>query len=190
MKVYIIRHGESVNNVQHKWTGWMDVDLTEKGIEDAVRVRKILEGKVFDKVYASDLKRAIDTAKTALPGYEIETNFLLREIDVGSLAGTPLDTSTFTEEEMKHYSTTAFKHWGGESLPEYNERIKKFKVLLEKSNYESVAIFAHGGWQMSMLDTILGLYFPRKTVFFGNCAVMEVEYTGEYWRMVGLTNLD
>ena len=102
MKVYIIRHGQSVNNVQHKWTGWMDVDLTEKGIEDAVRVRKILEGKVFDKVYASDLKRAIDTAKTALPGYEIETNFLLREIDVGSLAGTPLDTSTFTEEEMNH----------------------------------------------------------------------------------------
>lgn len=191
MKVYIVRHGESETNAQKKWTGWLDVSLTEKGILDAKRAGKILSNIVFDKVYASDLTRAVQTAKTALPDYEIETNSLLREIDVGSFAGQPLsNVLSFSDEEKNNYNTTAFKAFGGESLQDFNLRIKAFKEILEKSNYKTVAIFSHGGWQTSMLDLIFGFYVPRKNVFLGNCAVMEVEYNGEFWRLVGLTNLD
>ena len=62
--------------------------------------------------------------------------------------------------------------------------------ILEKSDYENVAIFTHRGWQLSLLDLIFGFYVPRKNVFLGNCAVMTVEFTGEFWRLVGITNLD
>ena len=121
MKVYIVRHGESETNVQKKWTGWLDALLTEKGISDAKRAGELLSSIVFDKVYASDLTRAVQTAKTALPNCEIETNFLLREIDVGSFAGQPLNNlSSFSEEQLKNYNTTAFKAFGGESLQDFN----------------------------------------------------------------------
>ena len=38
MKVYVIRHGESENNRAKKWTGWADVHITEKGVEDAKKL--------------------------------------------------------------------------------------------------------------------------------------------------------
>ena len=70
MKVYFVRHGQSVNNVRGVWTGWMDVDLTEQGISDAKVAGDFLKGIKFDKVYSSDLKRAVDTAKYAISGCE------------------------------------------------------------------------------------------------------------------------
>lgn len=97
MRVYIIRHGESETNRLNCWTGWLDVDLTEKGTEDARKAGKLLEGVEFDKLYASDLIRAKQTLETALPGYEYETSPALREVNVGAIAGKPL--SIVTEEE-------------------------------------------------------------------------------------------
>ena len=67
MRVYVIRHGESESNASKKWTGWMDVELTEKGKKDAEKAREVLKNIKFDKVYSSDLKRALDTMKIVLP---------------------------------------------------------------------------------------------------------------------------
>ena len=83
MKLYVIRHGESENNVKECFTGWMDVDPTEKGIADAQKAGKLLEGVSFDRIYASDLRRAMDTAKSAIPGCTPIPEPLLREISVG-----------------------------------------------------------------------------------------------------------
>ena len=55
MNVYIIRHGESENNVKKCWTGWKDVDLTEKGYEDARYAGRILSGVSFGRIFSSDL---------------------------------------------------------------------------------------------------------------------------------------
>ena len=88
MKIYFVRHGESVNNITGRYTGWMDIDLTDKGREDALRARALLKDLSFDRVYASDLKRARETAEIALPGVSYEVTPLIREIDVGDVAGT------------------------------------------------------------------------------------------------------
>src|ERR1035437_54429 len=63
MKLVLIRHGESQWNKENRFTGWTDVDLTEKGIEEAKSAGKLLkkEGFTFDIAYSSDLKRAIHT---------------------------------------------------------------------------------------------------------------------------------
>ena len=68
MFVYVIRHGESETNLSKKWTGWLDVQLTEKGYEDAKKAAGYLKGISFDKIYTSDLMRAKQTAQTAFPG--------------------------------------------------------------------------------------------------------------------------
>ena len=63
MKLYLIRHGESETNKNGLWTGWLDVPLTEQGKEDAASASKIVSSVPFDKIYSSDLSRAIDTVK-------------------------------------------------------------------------------------------------------------------------------
>ncbi|HZK69066.1 MAG TPA: 2,3-diphosphoglycerate-dependent phosphoglycerate mutase [Paludibacter sp.] len=63
MKLVLIRHGESQWNKENRFTGWTDVDLTKKGIEEAKSAGKLLkkEGFTFDIAYTSVLKRAIHT---------------------------------------------------------------------------------------------------------------------------------
>jgi 2,3-bisphosphoglycerate-dependent phosphoglycerate mutase len=62
-KVVLLRHGESVWNKENLFTGWTDVDLSEKGIDEAKDAGRVLkkEGYVFDVAYTSLLKRAIRT---------------------------------------------------------------------------------------------------------------------------------
>ena len=62
-KVVLLRHGESTWNKINKFTGWTDVDLSKKGVEEAITSGKVLrdEGYVFDIAYTSVLKRAIRT---------------------------------------------------------------------------------------------------------------------------------
>ena len=63
MKLVLIRHGESAWNLENRFTGWKDVDLSPKGIEEAKAAGKILKemNLVFDVAYTSYLKRAIKT---------------------------------------------------------------------------------------------------------------------------------
>jgi len=62
-KLVLLRHGESVWNKENKFTGWTDVDLSEKGIQEAKESAKLLKegGYTFDIIYTSVLKRAIRT---------------------------------------------------------------------------------------------------------------------------------
>ena len=62
-RIVLIRHGESVWNKENRFTGWTNVDLSEKGIEEAKKAGEVLkkEGFRFGKAYTSYLKRAIKT---------------------------------------------------------------------------------------------------------------------------------
>ena len=67
-KVVLLRHGESVWNYENRFTGWTDVDLSEKGREEAAAAGRALReaGLSFDVAYTSVLKRAIRTLWTVL----------------------------------------------------------------------------------------------------------------------------
>ena len=67
-KVILLRHGESVWNKENRFTGWTDVDLTEKGVEEAKKAGELMRdaGFVFDLAHTSVLKRAIKTLWLAL----------------------------------------------------------------------------------------------------------------------------
>jgi 2,3-bisphosphoglycerate-dependent phosphoglycerate mutase len=64
MKMVLLRHGESVWNKANRFTGWTDVDLSEKGVQEAQKAGAVLKEKkfVFDIVFTSFLKRAIRTS--------------------------------------------------------------------------------------------------------------------------------
>ena len=67
-RIVLLRHGESLWNQENKFTGWTDVDLSPKGIQEAIKAGDLLKEKgfVFDKAYTSYLKRAIKTQNYVL----------------------------------------------------------------------------------------------------------------------------
>ena len=93
-KVVLLRHGESTWNKENRFTGWTDVDLNEKGIEEAKASGKILkeEGFDFDIAFTSVLKRALRTLWLCLEGMDrlwipVEKNWRLNERHYGALQG-------------------------------------------------------------------------------------------------------
>jgi 2,3-bisphosphoglycerate-dependent phosphoglycerate mutase len=93
-KLVLIRHGESEWNKENRFTGWKDVDLSEKGRQEAAAAGKLLkaEGFIFDEAYTSVLKRAIRTLWIILDEMDLmwipETkSWLLNERHYGALQG-------------------------------------------------------------------------------------------------------
>ena len=93
-KIVLLRHGESIWNYENKFTGWTDVDLTEKGINEAKAAGEILCSNrfKFDLVYTSLLKRANKTMKICLKKMGLSSTMVkydwrLNERHYGSLQG-------------------------------------------------------------------------------------------------------
>ena len=94
IKLVLLRHGESDWNKENRFTGWTDVDLSEKGIAEAHAGGKLLreEGFVFDVAYTSVLKRAIRTLWIALAELDqmwipVHNTWRLNERHYGALQG-------------------------------------------------------------------------------------------------------
>ncbi len=93
-KIVLLRHGESVWNRENRFTGWTDVDLSERGEAEAAEAGELLrrEGYRFGKAYVSYLKRAVKTLDTVLDklGQDwipVEKSWRLNEKHYGSLQG-------------------------------------------------------------------------------------------------------
>jgi 2,3-bisphosphoglycerate-dependent phosphoglycerate mutase len=93
-KIVFMRHGESTWNLENRFTGWTDVDLTEKGIQEAKAAGRVLKeaGFTFDVAYTSVLKRAIRTLWLALDEMDmmylpIKNDWRLNERHYGALQG-------------------------------------------------------------------------------------------------------
>ena len=65
-KLVLVRHGQSVWNLQNRFTGWVDVPLTEKGKEEAYKAGELLKDIRFSVAYTSDLTRAQETLRIIL----------------------------------------------------------------------------------------------------------------------------
>ena len=73
-QLVLVRHGQSTWNLENRFTGWTDVDLSELGRQEAAAGAKLLrdEGFTFDVAYTSVLKRAIKTLWIVLEALELE----------------------------------------------------------------------------------------------------------------------
>ena len=94
IKLVLVRHGQSMWNLENRFTGWTDVELSEQGIKEAKEAGKVLKEKgfEFDVAYTSVLKRANDTLKYILEelGEEnipVKKSWRLNERHYGALQG-------------------------------------------------------------------------------------------------------
>lgn len=140
-ELYLQRHLESQWNLENKFTGWIDVPLSQEGIEGAKKTARELAGLQIDKVYTSPLIRNRETVSLLLKNLGQEKlpviiDKALDERNYGELQGLNKD------EVKKQYGEDQVKLWrrsynvappGGESLEDvYNRAVPFFKNYIEK----------------------------------------------------------
>lgn len=154
-KLVLIRHGESVWNLENRFTGWIDVDLTEKGKKEATSAGEKIKNIKFDLAYTSVLKRAIDTltltleaaGQTNLP---ITYDQAINERHYGDLQGkNKAETAKEFGEEQVHIWRRSYDIAppNGESLKDTAARaIPYFKsvILPQVLAGKNVVVSAHG----------------------------------------------
>ena len=168
MKLVLVRHGQSVYNLENRFTGWKDVDLTDLGINEAIKAGQLLKKKNFDFdfAYTSKLKRAQETLSYILDELrqypEIDYSIALNERDYGDLIGQN------KAEAAKKFGSKQVQIWrrsydipppGGESLKMTCERTlphfnKIFDVLRKGNN---IIIAAHGNSIRAIVMSLFNL---------------------------------
>ena len=154
-RLVLLRHGESQWNLENRFTGWVDVPLSPRGIQEAKDAGETLRSFKFDRAFTSVLARANETLRLVLEtigqtGIPIERDKALNERMYGELQGLN------KEETAKKYGEQQVKIWrrsydvrppGGESLKDTAERVlpyyeRTIKPYLLKG--EAVLVAAHG----------------------------------------------
>lgn len=186
MELYVIRHGQSQANAANQLAGWYDIPLTEKGINDALCAGKKLEGVEFEKVFTSDLIRAVQTCENVLPGKEYEKCELIRELAVGEFEGLYYDESSTdpTYERFRECCKVRdFSPCGGESHQMQVDRVGAFMSMVAEKYTGRVAAFAHAGTIECVLHNVFGFKIPASALAIPNCVICVLEWTGQRWRL-------
>lgn len=139
--LYLVRHGESIWNVEKRLTGWSDVELSETGRQQAQALRPLVEEHgPFDRVWSSPLQRAHQTA--LLAGTEPQVlEPRLREFHFGEHEG--LRVADLNPDYLKLFRDfDRFEAPGGESGSSFHQRIDAFLDELDPGRH---LLFTHGG---------------------------------------------
>lgn len=144
-------HGTTTDNEKEISSGWHDVMLSDLGIKQSIELKNKINGRNFDVVFCSDLKRAVDSAKlTFEKKVKIVQDRRLRECNYGKFNAKP---SKIVEPMQEECITNRFPE--GESYEDVKKRVKDFLYFLKK-NYDGkhIAIVAHKAPQLA-LDVLL-----------------------------------
>lgn len=147
-KVFIVRHGATEWNHTKRAQGQADIPLNDAGRRQAQNAARDLADEDIDAVYASDLERAVDTARPIAEGHglEVKTDPRFREIDQGEWEGLSTDEIHKRWPELwgpaRHYSTRP----GGESPQQVRARaLAGLKDAVEANPDGTIVLVSHGG---------------------------------------------
>ena len=186
LHLMLVRHGETEWNVQRRYQGQSDVPLSEIGNQQAESIAGRLAGQEIDAIYASDLKRAWQTAQViaAQIGLDVISEPRLRELKFGILEGL-----TFEEAEEKYPEMITAWLDDFNNTPERAETIDMFNArivsllddLKVKHDEQVVLLVGHGGSLSEILRVVLGLS-PEKRWYIQmeNASLSEVLIADDY----------
>jgi len=150
MKVSLVRHGQTDFNLNNLMQGWIDIELNENGINQAIELAEKLKHIKFDIIYCSDLKRALKTAQIIKErnyyNVEIIIDNRLREQNMGIWEG--MNFNEVLNENKEFFikikqNPFLFNPPKGETFLELYSRIKAFIDDLENSDFENILIVGH-----------------------------------------------
>ncbi len=184
--IYIIRHGETVWNIEHIIQGHSDSPLTEKGEEQAKALTKKFKDIKFDYIFSSDLGRAMKTAEIINEEHKltIKATQLLRERTYGEIEGTPSINFREWDElikdlsEEEHYK---FKYKGDtESDEEIYMRFMTFiREMAIVDPGKTLLVVSHGGFLRAVLVKLgIGTYKQLIHGAVTNSAYVKIKTDG------------
>ncbi len=196
----LLRHGQSQWNLENRFTGWHDADLTAAGEAEARKAGRLIKDIHLDRVFSSTLTRARRTALLALDeaeaagadvgdikagdGWKITEDDALRERDYGDLVGlNKAETAEKYGEEQVHKWRRGYeiKPPGGESLADVVVRVRPYfeaEIWPRVAAGENVLVAAHGNSLRAVL-VIIGEYdaedIPNIELPTGKPLVFDIE---------------
>lgn len=150
-RLIVVRHGVTPTNAEHRYTGQLDVPLTDRGHEQAACVARYLaENEHIDAIFSSDLSRAMDTARPTAEAFGVPIVSMreLRELDMGIFSGMAYsDTKRdYGELVARRATDPTVRPPKGESFADLFFRIDRaVDAILAAHEGETVAIFTHAG---------------------------------------------
>ncbi len=187
----LLRHGQSQWNLENRFTGWVDVDITELGEKEAKEAGEYLKekGYKFDRLFTSVLKRAIRTADLAMEtagisGLPTERDQALNERHYGDLQGLNKEETAqkFGKEQVHLWRRSydinppngeSLKDTAARTIPYYEKNIEPLV-----KNGENILIVAHGNSLRSLvmyLDKLTREQVLELNIPTGNPLVYEFE---------------
>lgn len=150
-RLIVVRHGVTPTNNEHRYTGQLDVPLTDRGHEQAKCVARYLaENEHVDAIFSSDLSRAMDTARPTAEalGVPVVPMRELRELDMGVFSGMAYRDvkRDYSELEARRATDPTVRPPEGESFADLFCRIDRaVDAILAAHAGGTVAIFTHAG---------------------------------------------
>ena len=180
-KLILLRHGQSQWNLENRFTGWKDIILTKRGIQEAIDAGKLMnKHKIsIDLIFSSVLQRANETARLAVLEMNLKhlwnkrnelimvRDQALNERDYGDLVGlNKQETADKFGQEQVHIWRRSFDvpPPRGESLKNVVERVKPYfdnNIEPELKKQKNILIAAHGNSLRAMMICV-GLYQPEE----------------------------
>lgn len=195
-RIIAIRHGETAWNVETRLQGHLDIDLNARGRWQAQQLGLALADEEISRIYSSDLKRAMETAKAVaqhnrnLATAHVHSHQGLRERGFGSFEG-------LTYAEVEAQWPEASERWrqrdpgfappGGETPVQVRARVEQtLEELASRHLGEQIVLVAHGG----IMDVLYRLATQQdiraaRTWTLGNAAINRLLWTPEGMTLVG-----
>ncbi len=176
MRVFIIRHGETTGDVESRYGGWYDDDLSPKGIEQSRMLANHLRGRSIEVIFHSPLKRAEQTARILSKVLHIP---LVVEPDIKERNNYGILTGLTKEEAHARFPDEVTKLQGydhavkgSEPYSSFKRRILRGFSKINSKSYKSIALVTHGGPIYCLVREVLKLGEFRR---LGDCAYLEIE---------------
>jgi len=166
-KLILIRHGQSLWNLENRFTGWIDVPLTPKGEDEARQAAAKIKEIAVEVAYTSALSRAQETLRVIMLanglGVPVIRDQALNERDYGDLSGlNKAETAAKYGDEQVHTWRRSYDVAppGGESLKDTRDRTLPFferAIMGDVRQGKSVLVVAHGNSNRSIVMALEGL---------------------------------
>jgi probable phosphoglycerate mutase len=194
MIFYLIRHGESLYNAEGRIQGQSDVALSPSGLLQAQAIAGALSGQAIDAVFASPLRRALQTAEpiAARLGVDIRCDDRLKEIHAGVFQGLLWD-------EIEAKFPEAVRPWreqqpdfvipGGESRRALMERGRSVFESIRETPFHRVAVVSHGGILAAALKALLCIPAELNPFSLYNASISVLAWNGKI-KLLSLNQLE
>lgn len=156
-ELILVRHGQTANNAARLMQGTLDVPLSERGHQQALAAGEALAQHAFDRIFASPLSRALQTAEVIASHHRqsVDVDDNLRERCFGVFQGGPQQdySNAFAASGMLRWE---YRPPQGETIPEVWARAASFLQVLRSSAVGRVAVVAHEGVNKCLILMLLG----------------------------------